>query len=141
MRQLCLFLGVLEHIDVLRDAHCITVVGENLRCEVKIVERVEPAAMKLEMIHEHLGGDVSGDGLGMPELEDPRVLDGVDDGGVTAAFGGFMKLKFVPQKFVESLGAGAGNGSGVVRDDRLDAESCGRGDILVVSRFVDSIEA
>ena len=139
MRQLCLFLGVLEHIDVLRDACCIPAVGENLRCEVKIVERVEPAAMKLEIIHEHLGGNVSGDGLGMPELEDPRVLDGVDDGGVTAAFGGFMKLKVVPQKFVESLGAGADNGSGVVRNDQVDDRLCGRGKHLVVAQFVGSI--
>ena len=34
LHPLCIFLVFIYHIDVLRDVHCITVVGEHLRGEV-----------------------------------------------------------------------------------------------------------
>ena len=49
------------------------------------------------MIHERLGGDVGVYGLGIPDLVDPYVFDGVYDEGGTATFGGFVQLEIVPQ--------------------------------------------
>ena len=52
---------------------------------------------KLEIIHERLGGDVGVYGLGIPDLVDPYVFEGVYDEGGTATFGGFVQLEIVPQ--------------------------------------------
>ena len=66
MRPLYLFLIFLEHIDVPRDARCITLVGEHLGGYLDNVERMDTSSTKLEMIHGRLGGDVGIDGLGVP---------------------------------------------------------------------------
>ena len=85
-------MGVINHIDLIGDAHCITVVGENIRREVDNIERVETAKTQLEMIHERLGGEVSVNVLGITELADPCVLDRFNDEGSTSVFGGFVQL-------------------------------------------------
>ena len=82
------------------------------------------------MIHEQLGGNV-----GIEYLAGPCVFDGVDDEGVTAMSSGLVKFEIVPQQFVDGLGAGEENGSGVVADDWVDEGMCGRGKHLVVLRF------
>ena len=74
---------------------------------------MEASATKLEVVHEYLGGDVGVYGLGMTELVDPCVLDGIDDEDAETMFGGFMELEIVPHQLVEVLGSGADNGSGV----------------------------
>ena len=139
LRPFCLFMGLLEHIYVLRDACCITVVGENLGGDINNVERMETAVMKLDMIHERLGGDAGVDGIGMPELADPCVLNSVDYEGTTAAFVSFVQLEIMPQIFLNSIEEGADNGSGIVGDGRVDRGMYGRGEHLVVSRFVSSV--
>ena len=45
------------------------------------------------MIHGRLGGDVGIYGLGVPEIKDPCVLDGVNDEGVTSTFGSFVYIE------------------------------------------------
>ena len=90
-------MGFNDYIDVLGDTQCITVVGEHLRGEVDNVKRVDPAATKLEIIYERLGGDVGADGLGVPEPADPCVFGSVSNEGLTAAFGGFAQIEIVPQ--------------------------------------------
>ena len=100
---------------------------------------MEPAATKLEMIHERLGGDVGVDGIGVLDITDPCVFDSVYYEGATAALGGFLELEIVTQIFVGGLGIGADNVSGFVRDGRVDDGKCGRGKHLVVLRFVGSI--
>ena len=92
MHLLCLFLGILDSIDILRDTFCITVVVEHLGGEINNIKRVETASTQLGIIHELLGGDVGVDGIGIPEHAYPCVLDGVDDEGVTAAFGSFVQI-------------------------------------------------
>ena len=47
LRPLCLFLGVLEHIDVLEDARCITIVGDNFRGDVDNVDRMDTTTTQL----------------------------------------------------------------------------------------------
>ena len=111
---LCLFMGFLDHIDVFGDVFCVTVVGDHLRDAVNNIEHMETSATQLEIIHDCLGGDVGVDGIVIPELTDPCVLDGVNDEGAKVAFGGLMQLEIMQQIFVDSLGAGAENGSGVV---------------------------
>ena len=58
LRILILFLGVLEHVDVLGDALCVNIIRENIGGEVDYVERLEAYAMQLEVVHERLGGNV-----------------------------------------------------------------------------------
>ena len=91
------------------------------------------------MIHERLGGEIGVDGLGGPELVDTCVFDGINDESTAAAFGGFVQLEIVPQRFVDGLEARVDNGSGVVGDDRVKKGPCGRGKNLVVSRFLGRI--
>ena len=91
LQLMCLFMSVLGHIDVLIDARCITVV-EHLGGEVCNVDHVDPAATQLEMIHYYLGGYSVIYGLGMLELADPCIFGGVDDEGVAAVFGRFLKI-------------------------------------------------
>ena len=83
---------VLEHIDALGDARCITVVGDNIGGEVDNYEHVDPSAMQSEMIHERLGGEVSVDYLGMPEIANSCVSSNVGDEGATFVFCGFVQL-------------------------------------------------
>ena len=45
LRPLCLFLGVFDHIYVIRDNHCVTVVGEHLSGQVDHVNHVETSTM------------------------------------------------------------------------------------------------
>ena len=112
-----LFLDVFEHIDVLGDTRCITVVGEHLGGEVDKVERVESTATQLEMIRERLGGDVGVDDIGVLEIKDSCVFNSIDDEGKTSAFGGFLQLENMPQKLVDGIGEGANSGSGIVGDN------------------------
>ena len=105
------------HIDVTRDARCITVVGEHLGGEVDKVKRVESTATQLEMIRERLGGDVGVDDIGVLEIKDSCVFNSIDDEGKTSAFGGFLQLENMPQKLVDGIGEGANSGSGIVGDN------------------------
>ena len=66
------------------------------------------------MIYERLGGDVGVDGLGVLDLTDQFVFESADDKGVTAAFGGLVQLEISPNLFVDGIGAGVDNGSGVI---------------------------
>ena len=91
------------------------------------------------MIHELLGGDVSVYDLGVLKLVDPIVFNSVDDKGITDLFGGIVQLEIAPQKFVDSLGVGADNRSGVIRGGQVDDRPCGRIKHLTMSRFVGSI--
>ena len=120
------FIGVLGNIGVLGGTRCITILIEHLRVEVDNVESMDTTATKLDMIHERLGGNTGVDGIIVSELANPCVLDGVDDEVVTDAFGGFVKLEIVPQIFVDSLGVGADNGSGVVGNYQVDVRPCGK---------------
>ena len=100
---------------------------------------VETSTTQLEIIHERIGGNVDLYGLVIPELVDPCVLEGDDDEGVTAVFCGLVQLEIVPQRFVDGLRAGADNESGVIWDFRVYDGPCGRGEHLVVLRFVSSV--
>ena len=100
---------------------------------------METATTQLDMIHECLGGDVGVDGLSLPAPVDPCVFDGVDNEGAIAVFGGFVKIKIVPKQFVDGLGAGADNVSGIIGDDQVDDGPFGRCEHLVVLRFVGSV--
>ena len=93
----------------------------------------------MEIIYERLGGDVSVDGLGVPELADPCVFVGVDDEGAETAFGGFVLFEIIPQQFVGGIGAGVDNRIGVIGEDQLDHTPCGRVKHLDVSRFIGSV--
>ena len=126
MRPLYLFLGVLKNIDVPRYVHCITKVGEHVRGYFDNVERMYTSVTQLEMIHGHLGDDVVIDGIGVPEITDPCVFDGVNDEGVTATFSSFVKIEIVPKQFWDGIREGAVNGSGVVGYDWVDDVSFGR---------------
>ena len=90
------------------------------------------------MIHERIGSEVCIDGIGVLELADPCVLNIFDYEGVTAKFGGLVQIEIVPQIFVDGLGEGADNGSGVVWYCRVDVGPCGRVKHLVLLRFVRS---
>ena len=50
----------------------------------------------------------------MMEIADPCVLNGVNDEGATAAFGRFVQLEIVLERFVYGIIAGADNRSGVI---------------------------
>ena len=132
-------MGILDHIDVPRDARCITLVGEHLGGDFDNVERANTSETQLEMIHGSPGGDVCIYGLGVPEIKDPCVLDGVNDEGVTATFSSFVHIEIVPQQFLDVIREGADNGSGVIGYDRVDDGACGRGEQFVVSLFVGSV--
>ena len=92
------------------------------------------------MIHERLVGDVGVDGIDVLELGDPCAFDGVDDEGAISAFGSFVQIETVPKRLVEGLGAGAYNGSGDVSDNWVDDRPSGRGEHLLVSKFLGSVE-
>ena len=66
---------------------------------------------------------------------DQCVFDGADDEGATAAFGGLVQLEIVPNLFVDGLGSGVDNGSGVIWDDWVDDRPCRRGEHLVMLLF------
>ena len=91
------------------------------------------------MIHGLLGGDVGVDGLGVPELDNPCVLNRFDDEGTTAQFGGLVQLEIVSQQFVDGIGAGAEKRSGVDWDSWVYGWMCERRERLFVSRFVSSV--
>ena len=55
------------------------------------------------MLHERVGGNVVVDGIGVPELSGPCVIDGVDDDGATATFGGLVQLEIIQQQFVDDI--------------------------------------
>ena len=86
-------MGVLEHIDVPREAHYITLVGDHLGGDFDNVESVDTSVTQLEIIHGRLGGDVGIYGIGVPEIVDPFVFDGVNDEGVTSTFGSFVYIE------------------------------------------------
>ena len=100
---------------------------------------MNPVATKLEMIHERFGGDVGIYGISIPDLTDPCVIYGVNNEGATATFVGFVQLEIVSQQFLDGLGAGADNESGVIRDDQVDKGPCRRVKHIVVFSFVDSV--
>ena len=130
---MCLFVAVLNNIDELGDARCVTVLGKHIGGEVTNVKRMDTSAMQLEMTHEQLGGDASLYGLGATELLDPCVLNGVGDEDATATFRGFMQLEIVPQQRLGGIGAGADNRRGIVWYGGVDDGMYGRGKHLVVS--------
>ena len=72
---------------------------------------------QFEMIHGRLGGDVGIYGLGVPEITDPCVLDGVNDEGVTATFSSFVQIEIVPKQFLDGIREGVDNRSGTVGYD------------------------
>ena len=100
---------------------------------------VETSTTQLEIIHERIGGNVDVYGLVVPELVDPCVLEGDDDEGVTAVFCGLVQLEIVPQWFVDGLGGGADNRSGVVWDRQVGGGPCGGIEHLIVSQFLRSV--
>ena len=65
-------------------------------------------------------------------------LDDVNDEGVTATFSSFAQIEIVPQLFVDSIGEGADNGSGVIGYDWVDDRPCGKGKHFLVSQFLVS---
>ena len=79
------------------------------------------------MIHGRLGGDVRIYGLGVPEIVDQFVFDSVNDEGMTGTFSSFVQIEIVPKIFVEGIGEGADNVSGIVGYDRVDNVPFGRG--------------
>ena len=97
---------------------------------------MEASATKLEVVQEYLGGDVGVYGIGMTELVDPCVLDGIDDEDAETMFGGFMELEIVPHQLVEGLGSVADDGSGVVWNSWVDGGPCGKYKRRVVLRNV-----
>ena len=92
LRLLWIFIGVLEHIDLFRDALCITIVCDHLEGDIENVKRMDNATTQLEMIHQRHCGEVDADVIGIRELTDPCVLNGVDDEGATSAFIIFVQL-------------------------------------------------
>ena len=90
------------------------------------------------MIHERISGYFSVYGLSVPDLADPCVFNVVENEGLTDMLSVLMKLEIEPQRFVDGIGAGADNRSGVVRDDWVDNGPCGRVKHLVLLRFVGS---
>ena len=104
----------LDHVNVIGDARCVSIIGEHIGGGVNAVDNMEASAKHLEVVHERLGGDVRIYGLGMTELVDPCVLNGVDDEGAATAFGGFMAFEIVSQQLVDNLRAVADDRSGIV---------------------------
>ena len=91
------------------------------------VDRMDTSSTKLEIIHGRLGGDVRIDSLGVPEIANTFVFDRVNDEGMTGTFSSFVQIEIVPKIFVEGIGEGADNGSGIVGYDRVDNVPFGRG--------------
>ena len=93
---------------------------------------MDTSATQLENIYGCLGDDVGIAGLGVPEITDPCVFDGVNDEGVTATFSSFVKIEIVPKQFWDGIREGAVNGSGVVGYDWVDEVPFGRGEHFVL---------
>ena len=91
--SLRLLIGVLEFVDVLGDACCIKIIGDNIGGEVDNIERI------WSWREGALGS---------------MCIDGVNGEGTATAFDGFMELTIMPQQLVNGLGAGVDYGSGVV---------------------------
>ena len=132
-------MGVLENVDVLGNARCTTIIGDNLGDKINNVTRLDTYSTQLEAAHNRLGGNVDIYGLVVTYLADPCALDGVDDEGVSAVLGGFVQIEIVPQQLVDGLGAGKENRSGVVWDIWVDGGTCGREKHRIVSRIVRSV--
>ena len=65
----CLFLGILEHVDILRDICGLGVVEPHFDLEVDNIEHVEEAsAVLLEVVKEYFGLDINAEGCSMSEL-------------------------------------------------------------------------
>ena len=79
------------------------------------------------MIHGRLGGDVGIYCLGVPEITDPCVLDGVNDKGVTATFSSFVQIEIVPKQFLDGIREGVDNRSGTVGYDWVYDKPSGTG--------------
>ena len=78
------------------------------------------------MIHGRLGGEIGIYGLGVIDITDPCIFDGVNDEVVTATFSSFVHNEIVPKRFWDGIREGAVNGSGVVGYDWVDNVTFGR---------------
>ena len=58
---------------------------------------------QLEMIHGRLGGGIGVDDIGVPDLADPCIFDGVNDEFVTATFSSLVHIENVPRQFVDGI--------------------------------------
>ena len=101
---------------------------------------MDTSATQLENIYGCLGDDVGIAGLGVPEITDPCVFDGVNDEGVTATFSSLVHIENVPKQFVDGIREGEDNRSGIIRYDWVDDRPCGRGKHFMVLQFVGNIK-